>query len=101
VVDDLLASEQSVVINVVLPAVLVRPEELIVGCLIWPGVRVSVVTQMPPRSLSCSNILNTVAVVARFVVWHNVIVNESRLIVGMVVLVRSLIEVAQLRDTCD
>ena len=90
VVDILLFCEKSVVVDVVLHAALVSPEQLIVS---W-------VFRCKVSGLSTS-LLNAVNAMSNFMMGHQNLLMEPGIEVGVIMLVRRLIEASKLRDAPD
>ena len=90
VVDVLLFCEKSVVVDVILHAALVSPEQLIVS---W-------VFRCEVSGLS-TGLLNAVNAMSDFVMGHQNLLMEPGIEVSMIMLVRRLIEASKLGDTPD
>jgi len=90
---NLFTFEKRVVIDVILPAVLVSPEQLLVGRHIWFIVSVRIVAQKRSRDLFWQ-LLNAMAVMSDLVMWDWALLNKSRFKVDMIMFVRRLVKMS-------
>lgn len=99
-VHDFFTLEASVVIDMILPAMLVGPEQLLVGRLITIEADTGILTTQVSFDLQRS-LLNAMAIVNDLMVGHFASLHESGLKIDMIMLIGRLIKMPQLGNTFD
>lgn len=90
---NLFTFKKRVVIDMILPAMLIGPEQLLIRRHIWFKVSVSIVTQKRSRDLF-RQLLNAMAVMSDLMMWDLTFLDKSRFKVDMIMFVRSLVKMS-------
>ena len=88
------------VIDVILPAVLVSPKQLLVRWYIWFKVSMRIITQKRSWDL-LRQLLNAMVVMSDLVMWNWAPLRKPRLKVDMIMFIWRLIKMSKFRDPLD